>query len=225
MMRIMPAAALALFAVNTFAQSQYFTPEVCTNAGRTVVPVNGVVTSTLANDPNDVVGCAQAATFLEGLSDPVIPVEVGGICLKHQISGTVKASGYSRLTLVFPVFSLSIPGLQAATPFCFYKGVSGDPTRGCTDNQGVVPVPDPPNSGGLQGFTSQAVYTGSVNGKKYQGMLYTKDTGYATPDGFSAQIVLVVGGTDSFENASGRIGASGQQINGFALYNGFLCIP
>jgi hypothetical protein len=89
---------------------------------------------------------------------------------------------------------------------------------------GGGPGPFPPNSAGLQGFTSQAALTGSVQGKKYTGKVYTKDTGYITPDGFVGQVLLIVGGTDSFAGATGRVAVAGQEVGGSATYTGHICI-
>jgi hypothetical protein len=106
MMRIMPAAVLALFAANTFAVGP-FTPAQCTG---TVVNLKGDVTSKPASldDPNAPAGCGDAA-ILGGLGDT--PLD-GPICLRIDVSGTVKASGYSVLTTV-PLFP------ESATPSCF----------------------------------------------------------------------------------------------------------
>ena len=219
MMRIMPAAVLALFAANTFAVGP-FTPAQCTG---TVVNLKGDVTSKPASldDPNAPTGCGDAA-ILGGLPDvgadsPSSPPT----CLRIDVSGTVKASGYSMLTSVGLV-----PQTGAATPFCFYVPLNGpgDETRGCAVNLGGGPVPVPPTSAGLQGFTSQAALTGRVQGNKYQGTVYTKDTGTITADGFVGQILLIVGGTGSFAGATGRVAVAGQEVGGSATYTGHICI-
>ena len=219
MMRIMPAAALALFAANTIAAESSSAAAECTG---TVVNLKGVVTSTPASpsDPAALAGCYNAAV-LGGLpvADPPLDPPV---CLRIDVSGTVKASGYSMLTRV-PVFSADGP---ATTPFCFYLPPSGpgDATRGCGVDVGGATVPFPPSSAGLQGFTSQAALTGSVLGKKYEGTVYTKDTGYITADGFVGQVLLLVGGTGSFVGATGRVAVAGQEVGGFADYTGHICV-
>jgi hypothetical protein len=206
MMRIMPAAVLALFAANTFAVDP-FTPAQCTG---TVVNLKGDVTSKPAslNDPTAPTGCAEAAS----IGDQPYPPSGPFTCLRIDVSGTVKASGYSVLTSVqlFP---------ESATPFCFL-----DVTRGCAVNPGGGPGPFPPTSAGLQGFTSQAALTGRVQGNKYQGTVHTKDTGYITADGFVGQVLLIVGGTGSFEGATGRVAVAGQEVGGSAIYTGHICI-
>src|SRR5215471_9414918 len=157
MMRIMPAAVLALFAANSVAAGP-FTPADCKG---TVVNLSGVVSSKPAsfNDPDAPAGCGDAAT-MPGADIPLSPLT----CLRIDVSGTVKASGYSVLTSV-DVISQSG---TAKTPFCFPDG-----TRGCAMDGGSGPVPVPSTSAGLQGFTSQAALTGRVQGSKYQGKVYT----------------------------------------------------
>ena len=197
MMRILPAAVLTLFAANTFAAGPS-APAACQG---TVVNVNGVVSSTPANptDSDDLAGCAEAVALGGfGPDHAQLPLT----CLRIDVSGTVKASGHSVLTNV----PLSGGG---NTPFCLPDG-----TRGC----------DPLTSAGLQGFTSQAALTGRVHGNKYQGKVYTKDTGYITPDGFVGQILLVVGGTGDFAGATGRVAVAGQEVGGSASYTGRICI-
>jgi hypothetical protein len=220
LIRSIPQAALVLVAVSTNAAENAYSPSACTG---TVVPVSGVVTSRPANPANlsEAAGCAQAATLGGGVQpDPLLPEPV---CLKVDVSGTVKATGFSMLTTV-PVVSAA--GF-AATPICFFLPPNGpgDQTRGCSLSVGGSMVPVPATSAGLQGFTSQAALTGSVQGNKYTGTVYTKDTGYVTSDGFIGQILLVAGGTGSFEGATGRVGIAGQEVGGYANYTGHLCIP
>src|SRR5947208_15161998 len=101
MMRIMPAVALALFAANTIAAERSLVSAGCRG---TVVNLNGVVTSKPASltDPAALAGCYDAA-FLGGLSVADTPLDPS-VCLRIDVSGTVKASGYSMLTRI-PVFS------------------------------------------------------------------------------------------------------------------------
>ena len=218
MIRVNLAAIIALVAANTFATGNPYSPAGCSG---TVVPINGVVSSTPASstDPGAAAGCLDAAV-LGGLSpDPLVNPPV---CLRIDVSGTVKASGYSMLTQV-PIFSA---GGVATTPFCFFvpppAGPGGDATRGCSAVVGGSPVPS--TSAGLQGFTSQAALTGRVNGNRYQGTVYTKDTGYITADGFVGQILLIVGGTGDFNGATGRVGVAGQEVGDYATYTGHVCI-
>jgi len=217
MMRLMPAAVLALFAANTFAADPFpFTPAACKG---TVVNLKGEVSSKPAssNDPEDFAGCGDAATLGGGGDTPLSPVT----CLRIDVSGTVKASGYSVLTSVGLFSPIPPPnGDTATTPFCFPL----DGTRGCGVDTGGGPVPVPLTSAGLQGFTSQAALTGGVQGRRYEGKVYTKDTGYITADGFVGQILLVVGGTDSFAGATGRVAVAGQEVGGSASYTGHICI-
>jgi len=209
MMRIMPAAVLALFAANSLAANP-FTPADCKEKGGTVVNLSGVVSSKPASstDSVDLAGCAEAMALGGlGADTPLMPVT----CLRIDVSGTVKASGYSVLTSVGVVSLLGSPPATATTPFCFQEL-----TRGC--------VPVPPATAGLQGFTSQAALSGRVQGNKYEGKVYTKDTGYITADGFVGQILLILGGTDSFERATGRVAVAGQEVGGSATYTGHICI-
>src|SRR4051794_18585980 len=117
MMRIVGAVACSLCVTNLFAATNPYQPAACTG---TVVPINGVVTSRPPTDLNDNIACLTAAANL-GLSPPTAYA-----CLRIDVSGTVKASGYSVLTSV-PAVSL-VAG-TAATPLCF----PGDATRGCGD--------------------------------------------------------------------------------------------
>jgi hypothetical protein len=67
---------------------------------------------------------------------------------------------------------------------------------------------------------------GTVRGNRYAGTLYTKDTGIITADFFVGQVVLIVGGTDDFEDATGRIAVAGQELGGSpgAFYTGHICV-
>jgi hypothetical protein len=223
MLRVASSAAIVLLAMNSLAQANPFPYSPASCAG-TVLSINGVVTSTPANpaDPAARAGC-QDAKILGELSyengDPIAdPVLDPPLCLRIDASGSVKASGYSQLT---SVEAQDEQGASAVTPFCF----PFDPTRGCG-----VPQPDgstlpyPATSAGLTGFTSQVALVGSVQGNKYRGTFYTKDTGYITADGFVGQVLLIVGGTNDFAGATGRVAVAGQEVGGFATYTGHVCI-
>ncbi len=118
-----------------------------------------------------------------------------------------------------------------------FRGAAGLTTVPVADvNGGVIttplgfpPVPPFPNSdrGNLTGFTSQAVLTGRLKGLR--GSLYTKDTGYIVPDpdpatgAWVGQVLIIVGGTGGFENATGTISVAGKEVGGWANYSGFVC--
>jgi hypothetical protein len=203
----MLGVAIALLAGHTVAEGNPYTPEGCTG---TVVNVKGVITSRPANpnDPTELQACSVVAgTGDDAPQDPLV-------CLRVDVSGSVKASGYSVLTSV----PLSDGMSFLNTPFCFPL----DPERGCAEAVGSPSIPE--GSAGLQGFTSKAVLTGRVRGRKYEGTVYTKDQGYITADGFIGQILLVVGGTGDFEGATGRAAIGGQEVGGFASYTGHICV-
>jgi hypothetical protein len=145
-----------------------------------------------------------------------------GSCLGVLAKGDVEMTGHSVITTA-PVNSL-VPGAGTTqTPICF----AGDPTRGC----GVPGQPEntpPPTAAGLNGFTSRAKIAGTVRERpwstRYEGEVYTRDSGYITPDGFVGQILLVEKGTGDLADSSGRIGVAGQEVGGFAIYRGEVCV-
>ena len=200
------AAVIVLFTANGVVMGNSYAPDGCVG---TVVNIAGVVTSRPANLSNstDVAGCLA----LKDAGDlPMEPL----VCLRISVSGTVKASGYSVLTRV-PL--VAADGSVGTTPFCFPT----DQTRGCVDAGGT---PFPPTSAGMQGVSSKARLTGTVLGRKYSGTVLTKDQGFITPDGFVGQILLIEGGTGSFEGATGRAAVAGQEIGGVAYYTGHICV-
>ena len=100
--------------------------------GGTVVNLSGVVSSKPASstDSVDLAGRAEAMALGGlGADTPLMPVT----CLRIDVSGTVKASGYSVLTSVGVVSLLGSPPATATTPFCFQEL-----TRGC-----AFPSPQP----------------------------------------------------------------------------------
>ncbi len=124
------------------------------------------------------------------------------VCFTIQGTGTARFKGYSGLTAIGVMNQL---GQQSATPFAYDGGARAT----------------------LTGFTAQAVLTGTlgIGPKQKSGTLYTKDTGTITNDGKVGQILKIVGGSGGFANATGTVAVAGQEVGGFAIYTGDVCLP
>lgn len=181
----------------------------------TLISGAGVITSSPAGAA-DVAGCTTAYASFPSPDPLYIAPNGQPVCQVIETSGTAKLTGYSLITSSTLV---GADGAATSTPGCF----PFDPVRGC----GTVGDPAsafPPGSAGMTVFTSQAVLSGSLNGKKYQGTVFTKDTGAITASGFVGQVLQIVGGTGDFAGASGLIGLHGQELGGFASYSVSICI-
>ena len=126
-----------------------------------------------------------------------------GTCFKVNCIGNAFFNGVSALTFS-PVTSAFEENVY--TPLFFLEG----------------------EREGLQYFTAKSYLTGTIRTKDgiLSGSINTIDTGTIDlPDGVAAEILIIQGGKEDFENASGRILVYGPQLAPeWATYRGKVCI-
>ena len=143
----------------------------------------------------------ESTELCEGLDDDSNESYIG-TCFKVNCIGNAVFNGDSALT--FSTVTSAV-GENASTPI-FLEG----------------------EREGLQYFTSRSYLTGTIwtRGGILSGSINTVDTGTIDlRDGVAAEILIIQGGKEDFEDASGRILVYGPELApGWATYRGKICI-